>query len=323
MKFYLINNVSGSSSCLFNIYYNSVSTTTIASLYGPTTPYLLATGLTYSQVSSGNLVVVVPDSASSIIISDTCNSGCPPAITPFPTPTPTITNTNTTTRTQTPTRTLTRTPTITPTNTPNCNIQLGIYEIPDPTKIRVTYKINKLDPAATGYITNGVTQFQEQTFTLNSGGTSSVTGVTTGLITRFVGWSTDNGLVPTIFQTERGLSHTVLREITYYANISTVSATTGVLASVFCYSPSLPTNCSACTTSITLYCNYSQFLQNGYVGTRWFTNQSLTTPATSGYYTLAAVSLTNSVIFYMATGSLGPGQILTKYPCGVTIINCP
>jgi surface protein len=115
MKFYLINNVSGSSSCLFNVYYNTVSSNTIASLYGPSTPYSLATGLTYSQISSGNLVVVVPDSANSILISDTCGSGCPPVTTQFPTPTPTATIT------RTPTRTQTRTPTITPTKTPICD----------------------------------------------------------------------------------------------------------------------------------------------------------------------------------------------------------
>jgi hypothetical protein len=119
MKFYTINNVSGSSNCLFNVYYDSISSNTIASVYGPNIPYLLATGLTFSQISSGNLVIVIPDSVNSIIISDTCGSGCPPVVNIFPSPTPTntMTQTPTKTKTATPTQTRTSTPNVTTTNT--------------------------------------------------------------------------------------------------------------------------------------------------------------------------------------------------------------
>jgi surface protein len=94
----------------------------LASIYGPTTPYSLASNLTFSQVSSGNLVVVLPDTAGSIIISDNC--GCPPVATLFPSPTPTNTPTTTPTKTKTatPTPTRTLTPTITNTKTPTPTI---------------------------------------------------------------------------------------------------------------------------------------------------------------------------------------------------------
>lgn len=118
MPLYTITSVTGSSSCLFNIYYNAVSPITISSLYGPTA--LPASGLTYSQISSGTLVVSVPDNASSLILSNTCNDGCPVIVTifPSPTPSPTPTRTPTQTPTITPTSTLTPTTTKTPTVTP-------------------------------------------------------------------------------------------------------------------------------------------------------------------------------------------------------------
>lgn len=115
MPLYTITSVSGSSSCLFNIYYNTVNASTIASLYGPT--ILPASNLTFSQISSGTLIVSIPDNATSIILSNTCNDGCPVVVTNFPTKTPTPTPT--VTPTKTPTNTPTKTPTKTPTQTPS------------------------------------------------------------------------------------------------------------------------------------------------------------------------------------------------------------
>jgi surface protein len=142
MKFYLINNVSGNSSCQFNVYYDSINVSNLASIYGPSTPYSPASNLTFSQVSSGNLVVTVPDGAGSIIISDNC--GCPPVTNIFPSPTPTITPTITPTKTTTPTNTLTRTQTrtqtptktATPKNTPTTTPTLTRTQTPTLTQTK-------------------------------------------------------------------------------------------------------------------------------------------------------------------------------------------
>jgi hypothetical protein len=76
------------------------------------------------------------------LISDTCNSGCPPIVTLFPSPTPTNTPTNTPTRTSavTPTPTRTSTPTVTttktstPTNTPSATPTFQVTRTPTQTK---------------------------------------------------------------------------------------------------------------------------------------------------------------------------------------------
>lgn len=134
MPLYTITSVSGSSSCLFDIYYNTSSQSSVASIYGPT--IIPATNLTFSQISSGTLIISVPDNANSILLFNTCNDGCPVVLTNFPsqtptqTPTKTPTPTPTKTPTQTPTKTPTKTPTPTPTKTP-CLCNRPFVRLPD------------------------------------------------------------------------------------------------------------------------------------------------------------------------------------------------
>jgi len=116
---------SGTNAGPYNIYYNSVSTSTLADLFGTTNK---AENLTLSQVQSG-VVIEVPNNATSIIFFNTdpdVATDCPTnqevySLTPLEstaTPTPTPTNTPTPTATDTPTATPTNTPTATPTNAP-------------------------------------------------------------------------------------------------------------------------------------------------------------------------------------------------------------
>jgi hypothetical protein len=90
----------GSSSGPYTIYYNQVTPGNVAQIYGPTTPYLPATNVPFSQLTgiSGYLIIVVPDTAYQIILVDNVNP-CPPIIQPIPVPTPTATVTPTPTPT--------------------------------------------------------------------------------------------------------------------------------------------------------------------------------------------------------------------------------
>jgi hypothetical protein len=109
--FYDIKITSGAANGPYEIYYNSISPSTYANIYGTTTP---ATGLTITQMTTGTGVrVSVPNDSLLTILN---NARCDTSQTSWivtPTPTPTTTKT----ATPTPTRTPTVTPTLTPTNT--------------------------------------------------------------------------------------------------------------------------------------------------------------------------------------------------------------
>jgi hypothetical protein len=74
MRYFYVRVDSGKSNSLFNIYYNSVSTANIANAiqYLPTFRTTPAINLTYTQLTTGNGVLVeVPDATSTIIVRDT------------------------------------------------------------------------------------------------------------------------------------------------------------------------------------------------------------------------------------------------------------
>ena len=141
---------SGTNTGPYNIYYNSVSTSTLADLFGTTNK---AENLTLSQVQSG-VVIEVPNSATSIIFFNTdpdvatdcatnqevyslseleptatptpTSTDIPDSPTPVPTETPTPTPTDTPIPTYTPVPTSTETPTPTPTATDVPELCVGI-----------------------------------------------------------------------------------------------------------------------------------------------------------------------------------------------------
>lgn len=186
MPLYTITSVSGSSSCLFNVYYNTVSASTIASLYGPT--IVPASNLTYSQISSGTLIVSVPDGSTSIILVNTCNDGCPPITNIFPqtqTPTPTPTKTPTKTPTQTPTKTPTPTPTkiIPPIGRPF----ISVWKTTTPNEsITLPYDPNGFYDGTINWGDGNVTlnSYGNKTHIYNSPGTYTIT-----ITGRILGWS--------------------------------------------------------------------------------------------------------------------------------------
>ena len=150
---------SGTNAGPYNIYYNSVSPSTLADLFGTTDK---AENLTLSQVQSG-VVIEVPNNATSIIFfntdpdvatdcatnqevynlspleatatpTPTSTDGPTPTPTNTPTPTPTSTDGPTPTPTSTDAPTPTPTDTPTPTPTPNCDFDVDTNIVtPTPT----------------------------------------------------------------------------------------------------------------------------------------------------------------------------------------------
>ena len=127
---------------LYSIYYDTVSPSNYAKLYDPLGSTQNATGLTYTDLTTGTGVrVEVPDTLTAFFLYDDNNHFCitdgetsdvRSVILPIPTPTPTPTATPTPTPTATPTPTPTITPT--PTATPNCEFGVDAYAImPTPT----------------------------------------------------------------------------------------------------------------------------------------------------------------------------------------------
>lgn len=115
-RYFDIKLTSGTAQGPYTIYYNSTDPWNIATVYNTGG---LATGVTYSTLTTGTgLRVSIPDTSTSIIVY---NPYCPNTTytlpTPTPTPTPSITRTQTPTPSVTATNTRTPTPTQTPTQT--------------------------------------------------------------------------------------------------------------------------------------------------------------------------------------------------------------
>jgi hypothetical protein len=189
MPLYTITSVSGSSSCLFDIYYNTSNQSSVASLYGPT--LVPASNLTFSQISSGTLIISVPDNANSILLFNTCNDGCPVLITNFPsqtpTSTPTVTPTPTITKTQTPT------PTKTPTTTPTKSLPsigrpfISVWRTTTPNEsIKLPYDPNGLYDGTINWGDGSITlnTYSNRTHTYSQPGIYTVT-----ITGRILGWS--------------------------------------------------------------------------------------------------------------------------------------
>jgi len=337
MALYTISNVVGTSGCLFTVYYDQVGSSNIASIFGPTTPYSPATNITYSQISSGNFVVSVPDNTGLIIIQDNC--GCPPISQSLPTrtPTPTPTNTPTNTRTQTPTKTktptptrtstLTPTPTHTPTPTTSQESQVGCLflnatEITDPRFVTVTFIVfcNGLNICRATVTTDpNVLDYGVQIFSLQleSGTEFTIYGVgysDTYWNTEALGWWDATNSIR--LSSNPAYTFTVPDyDTTLYARFEDKVGRTSVQ---FCYTTTLDlfTICNFCNNPVILYAFTDDFANNGYVGTKWYTQPPLlplgnplnsTIFAPNGYYKPYSNFIPGDGQFYqMISGSLGP-----------------
>lgn len=177
-KSYYIKITTGSNEGPYDIYYNIVSESTHALLFGTDKA---ADNLTLSQLTTGKgVAVTVPNEAVTIIIYNenevikfNCDSNLVrvqlPTNTPTPTPTSTSTPTPTSTPTLTPTKTLTSTPT--PTNTPTKTLTRTppptktATSTPTPTLTSTPTSTPTLTPTNTPTLTNTPTNTPTQTAT--------------------------------------------------------------------------------------------------------------------------------------------------------------
>jgi len=298
VRLFQINSVTGSSNCTFNIYYNTVSTSTYAQVYGLTPPYSDAVNIPFSTIASGTLILSVPDNATSIILDDACSSGCANIVIPIPALTPTPTPTKTTTPTKTPTQTPTKsvTPTVTPTKTPTqtpsnrvCDIVFTLTEVTNPGLGYVKYQICKPNNVGDAYLIDPRTNLDVSTMILQLPvGTQQSMRCYVEPGTTFLGWSSHCTVIPPIFNFNSNLTHTVnYGYTTYYAVVDKVS----VFSLQFCYfSSSTITTSQICTSSCPVRVVLYSVLTNAgtITGTTWFTDSTLSTPAPTGYYVLLA-----------------------------------
>jgi hypothetical protein len=156
MRYFYVRIDVGVSNSIYSIYYTLPPAGNLALLFDPTGSTLVATGLTYTQLTTGNGVLVeVPDNTQRIYLYDAAGNFCSvgieddirinslPVPTPTPTPTPTITATPTTTLdcyfdVELNTVVITPTPTNTPTSTStlDCSFDVDldtVYPTPTPT----------------------------------------------------------------------------------------------------------------------------------------------------------------------------------------------
>jgi hypothetical protein len=152
MRYFYVRIDVGFSNSIYSIYYTLPPAGDLALLFNPQGSTLVATGLTYTQLTTGNGVLVeIPNTAERIYLYDADGKFCSVGIendirvNSLPIPTPTATPTATPTPTPTPTPDcdfdielifITATPTPTPTPTPDCNfdVDLGVVTAtPTPT----------------------------------------------------------------------------------------------------------------------------------------------------------------------------------------------
>ena len=162
-----------------------------------------------------------------------------------------------------------------------CNIDYSVLEIVQPQFVTVNYEIHKLNPEATGYVTDGITQSQKLIKSFLVGSSQSITGVTTNSSV-FVGWSFDKSEIPTL-QTNPIFTHTIQTSATYYAIIDKVFP----VEKKFCKYATTDSEviiCDSCKTVITVYFNKSLYESQGLNNVTWYKDRALTQVVDNGYY---------------------------------------
>lgn len=163
----------------------------------------------------------------------------------------------------------------------NCETDYTIMEVIQPENVTIIYEIYKLNPEATGYVTDGVTQSQKLTKTVIWNSDMSITAVTTNSST-FVGWSYSKS-VQGLIQTNPIFTHSADLSITYYAIIDKVLP----IEKKFCkYSTTSSQSiiCDSCETIVTVYFNSALYEANGINNITWYKDRLLTTVVDDGYY---------------------------------------
>lgn len=162
-----------------------------------------------------------------------------------------------------------------------CNVDYSVIEIIQPEFITVNYEIFKLNPEATGYVTDNITQAQKLTKSFLLGSNQSITGVTTNSSV-FVGWSFEKGPNP-LLQTGQVFTHNVQTSATYYAIIDKVLP----VEKKFCKYATTDSEaiiCDSCKTVITVYFNRSLYESQGINNVTWYKDRALTQVVDNGYY---------------------------------------
>ena len=162
-----------------------------------------------------------------------------------------------------------------------CNVDYTIVEITNPNLVTINYEIYKLNPEATGYVTDGITQSQILTKNVAWNSNMSITGVTTNSST-FVGWSF-NKSVQGLIQTNPIFNHIADLSATYYAIIDKTLPVEKKFCK-FSTTSSQTIICDSCETIITVYFNRALYEANGINNITWYKDRNLTTVVDNGYY---------------------------------------
>jgi hypothetical protein len=190
MRYFNVKIEVGVSNSVFSIYYNTIDSSHYALIFNLTGSTLNATGLTYTQLTTGNgLMVEVPDSATSLILDSSPAAFCTnifpyndPTYTiyvggPTPTPTPTQTVTPSVTPTLTPTNTVT--PSVTATQSPTPSVTASVTPTLTPSVTATQTPTLTPTSSVTPTVTPSVTATQTPTNTLTPSVTASVTPTNT------------------------------------------------------------------------------------------------------------------------------------------------
>ncbi len=162
-----------------------------------------------------------------------------------------------------------------------CDVDYSVLELTQPDLVTVNYQIYKLNPEATGYITDGTVQAQKITKSVLWNGDLSITGVSTNS-SIFVGWSFDPSQAPLI-QTAPVFVHSVQTPSTYYAIIDKVLP----IEKKFCKYATTASQtiiCDSCDTVVTVFFNRTQYETLGINNITWYKDRALTTVVDNGYY---------------------------------------
>jgi hypothetical protein len=211
----------------------------------------------------------------------------------------------------------------------SCDVDYSITEIFQPDLVDVTYEIYKLNPEATGYITDGplITQrYQKTTKSVLWNSDLSITGVSTNS-SIFVGWSFEKG-PNALLQTNPVFLHSVQTPATYYAIIDKLLP----VEKKFCkYATTAPQSiiCPSCDTVVTVYFNRTQYETLGINNITWYKDRALTTVVDNGYYKeyfSEQLSTTDRPLIYRLVSGIIPlsGKGLPEFTicCDCNIIEC-
>ena len=180
----------------------------------------------------------------------------------------------------------------------DCITYVSAIQVCDPGQVTITYTITANNSLATGYINDGIEDFQTKTIIVPIGTPLTVTAYpTNGSI--FVGWST-TGSIFNVLTSNPTFNHTAEYDITYYAVIDK----TGVVARSFCFYPvgsNIDDACLDCPVISTVFFDSVSYYSNSIENISWWYDELLSVPTPDGLYKLNTDSPITSLTIYTLT----------------------